>query len=109
MHDNANNVRIVNCTIYANQSAGPGGGIATSGGTMMIENTLVINNEDRNIFPGPTSFRAPLVNYSNAGGEWLLADSTHVSGDPLFVDPANGNFHLQPGSIALDAVKRITL
>ncbi len=103
VYDNANDVRIVNCTIYANQSAGLGGGIATSGGTVIIENTLVINNEDRNIFPGPTSFRTPLVTYSSAGEEWLLADSTNVSGDPLFVDPANGNFHLQPGSIALDA------
>lgn len=97
-------VRIVNCTIYGNWAALQGDGIFSSGGTVTIENCIVLNNDaNPGIYPRTFYTGAPLVIFSNAGDEWRLHEPTNIAGDPLFLSPHTGNFHLQDGSPCIDA------
>lgn len=97
-------VRIVNCTIYDNWAALQGDGIFSTGGTVTVENCIVLNNDDNpGINPIPPNPGAPLVIFSNAGDEWRLHEPTNIAGDPLFTDPTTGDFHLQLGSPCIDA------
>ncbi len=93
-------MRIVNCTIYGNKD----GGIFNSGGTATIENCIVLNNDPNpGIYPKPSYLGAPLIIFSNAGDEWHLHEPTNIVGDPLFISPHTGTFHLQDGSPCIDA------
>jgi hypothetical protein len=108
---NAVDVRITNCTIYANEavgmfadpSFGTGGGIAALSGSATIENCIVVENSVENISPPPESPFAPRVSYSNAGSTWLAADITNISGDPTFENPRSGNFRLRWGSPCINS------
>jgi hypothetical protein len=48
-------------------------------------------------------FCTPTVSYSDVQKGWSGAGSNDINADPLFVDAAAGNLHLQPGSPAIDA------
>ncbi|MCH7528340.1 MAG: right-handed parallel beta-helix repeat-containing protein [Candidatus Marinimicrobia bacterium] len=104
--EQAVDVRIINSTIYGNRANGQGGGItrAFGDGAVLVQNSIIIENEAANIYPSAAgsnnSFR---VLYSLTDAEWAAADSTNIVGDPLFIDPQRGDFHLDSGSVAINA------
>lgn len=69
----------------------------------VVNNILALNNEDA--FTGNAISEGTLSHnlflFRHDGQQPLGANS--VVGDPLFVDPANGDFHLQADSPAIDA------
>jgi hypothetical protein len=99
-------LRIINNTCYRNGANGWGGGIAVENQEaedVVIRNNIVSQNlyfqlaanagrfvVDHNLIDG---FR---------GTEEEIYGSDAVTGDPLFVNPAAADFHLQPGSPAID-------
>jgi parallel beta-helix repeat protein len=101
------NPEFVNCTISANTATNYGGGIysidpGTDNGPIVI-NTILwgdtaggIPNEIYLYFDASID-----VTYSNIQGG--LTGTGNISSDPLFVDPAYRDFHLQSSSPCIDA------
>jgi len=80
------------CTIIHNHADNQSGGIYKTGtGTAMVSNSIVMFNS------GP---------YANRYGTFVIDAATIISPgrdvDPQFVDPANGDCRLRPGSPAID-------
>jgi parallel beta-helix repeat protein len=115
---------IQRCTITAN-TANLGAGIRTWNSDPMIVNTAITNNTGEGVFARDPSnpniqycnvydnsaadFGGPgidpalgLITGTNANGDPCDAYS-NISLDPLYVDPGNGNFHLQETSPCIDA------
>jgi len=71
---------------------------ATVTNSVFWENTAYQGNEVFNVssFPAVTycDIQLPSGTYEGTG---------NINADPLFIDPANGNFHLQSGSPCIDA------
>ena len=79
-----------------------------SGGTVIYNNCVFIENEEINYFPisGNPIFRNCIIDFELEyplidGGGNIWVDSLNV--DSLFVDWQNGDFHLIEGSLAIDA------
>jgi hypothetical protein len=88
-----------NCTISGNSSSWYGGGISNNNGNLIATNCVVwgnggsaeIYNEDGTV----------TVVYSNVEGGY--AGDGNISGDPLFVNPAGGNYRVGSPSPCIDA------
>jgi uncharacterized repeat protein (TIGR01451 family) len=85
---------------------GMGGGLFIDADNAIIRNNIIINNHA--YIPGSGIYNAKGVSpdyndiwNNDTGG---TPPGTHnLSADPLLVDPANGDFHLEPGSPCIDA------
>ena len=123
----ANAVTVTNNIVVSNTSKGIGTGVNAT----VVNNTIAYNLYDglfvwevtapvaiNNIaFNNGTAYDWACDINADGGGQILVADynnagtycndavtGTHdISGDPLFVDVANGNYHLQVGSPCIDA------
>ena len=93
-----------NCTVVAN-SAGAGGGISFFGdskGASFAYNCIIYSNTA----PSFPNYATPFLYYCcttpdpGALGPWPNGNITNA---PLFVDPANGDFHLQPNCACINA------
>jgi hypothetical protein len=85
----ATSVRLVNCTIAGN-SATEGGAIYNLSGALEVVNCVIWNNglSEVHIGDGTAS-----VTYSDIQG--AFTGKGNIDADPLFADPANGDYHLK--------------
>jgi PKD repeat protein len=99
---------IINNTITSNSGNGISG---NRDADLTISNNIFTHNQDCGIF-FETSYNwgNPNSNYNNvwgnAGGnycELAASGASDIAADPLFVDPANGDYHLWPNSPCIDA------
>ena len=124
---NGGNSNVVQNSIsYSNDRAGVYGGYGTEfivynmtvdgntldgielmgGGSLTVNNTILTNNGDFGIdanVAGTFTENYNLFNGNNADRDDIGTGGNSISGDPLFVNAAGGNFNLKTGSPAIDA------
>jgi parallel beta-helix repeat protein len=90
---------IVNNTISGNSVSDNGGGIhCYSGSSPTVLNTILWANSPNEIYLDESSIA---ITYSDIQGGWKGEGNTHAN--PLFVNPYNGDYHLQGDSPCIDA------
>jgi len=96
---------IVNCTVVGNGSAdNQGGGVWSADAVPTILNSILWNNSPPEIYVHNSVFwpkREPIVSYSDIEGGYQ--GTANINADPLFVNAAAGDFHIQPGSPCIDS------
>jgi parallel beta-helix repeat protein len=87
---------LINCTIAENTALANGGGIYTNGNDLVLVNSIVWGN----ILVGPNSInKVGVTGISDCIFEGGYTSGTNIyDTDPLFIDPANDNYRLQPCS-----------
>ena len=78
-----------------------GGGIFVDSGSTRIINLILWQNEDDLYFKQLSPASRP--DHTNIGDGDLRGINGNISADPLFADPENGDFRLQPGSPCIDS------
>ncbi len=90
---------IINCTFVGNSGFG-GAMFNDDFATPTVVNSILWGNSVTQIFD---NLAVTTLLYSDIEGGWFGLGSNNVDADPLFVDPANGDYRLQSGSPAIDA------
>jgi parallel beta-helix repeat protein len=87
---------LINNTITGNTvTSGDGGGVWTSLATT-ITNCILWDNWPNELYPN-----IAIVTYSDVQGDW--SGEGNINADPLFMDPSQGDYHLQIESFCVDA------
>ena len=97
-YDNAN-FNIENVTMTNNSAGTSGGAIYCSDSYPDLVNSILWDNIPEEIFL--TSGGTVTATYSDIEGG--LTGTGNIDEDPLFVNPGNGDYHLQPTSPCIDA------
>lgn len=105
-NQNDSSPAITNCTFYGNSAEYDGGAIRNYYASPIITNCILWGDTAQGngpeIFSGGQSY--PDIAYSDIQGGYsgLGELSESIDQDPLFLDPDNGDFHLQAGSPCID-------
>jgi hypothetical protein len=86
-----------NCTIVGNAASVAGGGVRAGPGGGYMYNCVIYYNTA----PSGSNHTGAKMNYCCTTPIWSSSNS--FTNEPLFVDPATGNFRLQPGSPCINA------
>jgi len=99
VHSRNSSLNFTNCTFYKNLTDNNGGGIYCSGPPLItIKNCILWDDAPEEIY---TDSNASLtVSYSDVRDEY--SGEGNINDDPLFVDPNEGNYHLQAASPCID-------
>jgi predicted outer membrane repeat protein len=95
----SDNMDITNCTFSGNSALSGGGAIYTNHDSPIVTNCILWGDTPNEIY---WIGGAPIVNHSDVQGGW--GGGTGIKDvNPLFVDAANGDFHLQPLSQCINS------
>ena len=84
------------CTFSLNTASGSGGGIYDASNTVTLNDDILFNGRGGEATDGPSSGASVTVNYCDVNGGF--AGTGNFDKNPLFVNPAAGDFHLNTGS-----------
>jgi predicted outer membrane repeat protein len=105
-------VTLTNVTMANNTAFGSGGAMYSNGGNITITNTIVWGNtpsaaQVSNISGSPLVSHSLIEGCGASGSGWNAAVGSDGGGnldeDPLFVDAANGDLHIDDDSPAIDS------
>ena len=99
---------LVNCTIVSNQAKSRGGGVCAYGVANLYQNCIVYGNVSVNSGASWTNIFNVTADNTNNYGYCCAPDiwttkRGNITGNPMFVDPANNNYRLGAGSSCLNA------
>ncbi|MCH8823054.1 MAG: right-handed parallel beta-helix repeat-containing protein [Planctomycetes bacterium] len=95
---------LINCVFVGNYGIiSGGGGVAAKGGSIVMNSCILWDNDPNQVDIVPTTGATLVVNYSDIQdqGDWPYG-VYNIDVDPLFVDLAGGDYHLQPASLCID-------
>ncbi|MEW5802571.1 MAG: right-handed parallel beta-helix repeat-containing protein [bacterium] len=97
---NASSPEIIHCTITKNSAAAAGGGLGCDAGASPVVTNCILWGDlaMREIAIADTG--NPAITYSDVLGGY--PGEGNINADPLFVDPAEGDYHLQAASPCID-------
>jgi VWFA-related protein len=90
-------LKLVSCTLADNASEEGGNILAEWGSFVTIVNSLIWGNPDDLILLGES-----LIEYSDVSEPEYAGGSGNIMAEPIFFDPAKGDYHLLPGSPCID-------
>lgn len=90
-------------TTVSNNTAPVGGGFFSTPevGRYTIRDSIIYGNSTPPVFEVPVIIDQFSITYSDIAGGYT--GEGNIDADPLFVDPANGDYHLAAGSPCIDA------
>jgi len=100
--------RLRHNTVVHNAGGDGGGVYITNSSTVVLTNTILVSHTvGVTVTAGSTATLEATLWYSNGthtgGAGTILTGTINVYGDPAFVNPAAWDYHLGPGSAAIDA------
>jgi uncharacterized repeat protein (TIGR01451 family) len=98
--------RLLHNTI-AHNTGGDGSGVYLGGGTVALTNTILVSHAvGIYVSSSATALMEGMLwngNTADWSGEGTVSRSNDVTGDPAFVAPEADDYHIGPGSAAIDA------
>ena len=101
-NDNSSSPSLINCSFSGN-SAASGGGIYIYGTNPVLKNCILWGNNSSSFPEIENENSTPIISNSIVKGSGYNGTDGNLDKDPLFVNAAIGDLHLQPCSPAINA------